>query len=83
MSSREIIDAKGFGNKSKIQERLKEVTKEMGNLNGYPDAKKHQIVSFVKSGIRIVGYCLIPFNLFAAALILVISEVVGIMEELV
>ena len=22
----------------------------------HPDAKKHQIVSFVKSGIRIVGY---------------------------
>ena len=49
----------------------------------HPDAKKHQIVSFVKSGIRIVGYCLIPFNLFAAALVLVLSEVVGIMEELV
>ena len=80
MSSREIQEAKGFGNKSKIQERLNEIGKEM---TGYPDAKKHQIVSFVKSGIRIVGYCLIPFNLFAAALILVISEAVGIMEELV
>ena len=80
MSSREIMNAKGFGNKSKIQERLNEVGKEMGE---YPDAKKHQIVSFVKSGIRIVGYCLIPFNLFAAALILVLSEAVGIMEELV
>ena len=80
MSSREIMNAKGFGNKSKIQERLNEIGKEM---TGYPDAKKHQIVSFVKSGIRIVGYCLIPFNLFAAALVLVLSEVVGIMEELV
>ena len=80
MSSREIQEAKGFGNKSKIQERLNEIGKEM---TGYPDAKKHQIVSFVKSGIRIVGYCLIPFNLFAAALVLVLSEVVGIMEELV
>tara|TARA_R100001591_G_C4284210_1_gene165964 strand:- start:229 stop:480 length:252 start_codon:yes stop_codon:yes gene_type:complete len=83
MSDREIMNAKGLGDKSKIQERLNEVTKEMGNLSDYPDAKKHQIVSFVKSGIRIVGYCLIPFNLFAAALILVISEAVGIMEELV
>ena len=80
MSSREIQEAKGFGNRSKIQERLNEIGKEM---TGYPDAKKHQIVSFVKSGIRIVGYCLIPFNLFAAALVLVLSEVVGIMEELV
>jgi hypothetical protein len=80
MSSREITNAKGFGDKSKIQERLNEIGKEMTD---YPNAKKHQIVSFIKSGIRIVGYCLIPFNLFAAALILVLSEAVGIMEELV
>ena len=49
----------------------------------YPDAKKHQIISFIKSGIRIIGYILIPFNLIAAAGILVLSEVVGIIEELV
>ena len=49
----------------------------------YPDAKKHQIISFVKSGIRIIGYIMIPFNLVAAAGILIISEVVGIAEELV
>jgi len=48
-----------------------------------PDARKHQMISFVKSGIRIIGYILIPFNLIAAAGILVISEVVGIIEELV
>ena len=83
MSDREIQNAKGLGNQTQIQQRLEEVTKEMHGYNGYPDAKKHQIVSFVKSGIRIVGYCLIPFNLFAAALVLVLSEGVGIMEELV
>ena len=49
----------------------------------YPDAKKHQIVSFIKSGIRIIGYIMIPFNLVAAASILILSEVVGIAEELV
>ena len=49
----------------------------------YPDAKKHQIVSFIKSGIRILGYILIPFDLLWAAGILVISEVIGIIEELV
>lgn len=53
------------------------------NLDQYPDAKKHQIVSFIKSGIRILGYMLIPFDLFWAAGILVLSEVVGIIEELV
>lgn len=52
-------------------------------LEDYPDAKKHQIVSFIKSGIRILGYILIPFNLLWAAGILVISELVGIIEELV
>jgi len=49
----------------------------------YPDAKKHQTVSFIKSGIRILGYVLIPFDLFWAAGVLVASEVVGIIEELV
>lgn len=49
----------------------------------YPDAKKHQIVSFIKSGIRILGYVLIPFDLLWAAGVLVVSEVIGIIEELV
>jgi len=53
------------------------------NLEDYPDAKKHQIVSFIKSGIRILGYILIPFDLLWAAGILVVSELVGIIEELV
>ena len=53
------------------------------NIQDYPDAKKHQIVSFIKSGIRIFGYILIPINLLAAASVLVISEVIGIYEELV
>ena len=49
----------------------------------HPDAKKHQIVSFIKSGIRILGYCFIPFNLVITTILLILSEVVGIMEELV
>jgi|SaaInlV_125m_DNA_1040241.scaffolds.fasta_scaffold00280_6 hypothetical protein len=49
----------------------------------YPDAKLHQIVSFIKSGIRIVGYAFIPFNLTVACVILVGSELIGIYEELV
>ena len=58
-------------------------TDKPSTLQDYPDAKKHQIVSFIKSGIRILGYILIPFDLFWAAGILVLSEVVGIIEELV
>ena len=48
-----------------------------------PDAKLHQLVSFIKSGIRIIVYCLIPYNLGIAASILVLSEIIGIIEELV
>ncbi len=49
----------------------------------YPDAKKHQIISFIKSGIRIIGYIILPFDLVWAASILVTSEFIGIIEELV
>ena len=49
----------------------------------YPDAKKHQIVSFIKSGVRILGYVFLPIDLVTAAIILILSEVIGIIEELV
>jgi hypothetical protein len=48
-----------------------------------PDPKKHQIISFIKSGIRISGYICLPFDLGISCLILVFSELVGILEELV
>ena len=53
------------------------------DLDKMPNQKWHQIVSFIKSGIRIIGYCLIPIDLLTAAIVLVLSEVVGIIEELV
>ena len=55
----------------------------MKNLDKLPDPKKHQIISFVKSGIRILGYIFIPFNIDVAVTLLVVSEAVGILEELV
>lgn len=48
-----------------------------------PNQKWHQIVSFIKSGVRIFGYILIPIDLSYAAIVLVVSEIVGILEELV
>ena len=48
-----------------------------------PDARKHQIISFVKSGIRILGYMFIPFNISVAVTLLIVSEAVGILEEMV
>lgn len=53
------------------------------NIDQMPDQKWHRRISFIKSGIRIVGYALIPFNLIAATIVLVVSEVIGIIEELV
>ena len=55
----------------------------MKNLDKLPDPKKHQIISFIKSGIRILGYIFIPFDLGAAVTLLVVSEGIGIVEELV
>ena len=48
-----------------------------------PDAQLHQIVSFIKSGVRIVGYAFIPFNIIFATLFLILSEIIGIVEEIV
>lgn len=48
-----------------------------------PDPRLHQIISFVKSGIRLVGYAFIPFDLVIATGVLILSEVIGIVEELV
>ena len=49
----------------------------------YPDADKHFWASMTKSVIRIAGYCLIPLNIEFAAAVLIASEVIGVLEELV
>jgi len=61
----------------KNQERWEEEQKHM------PNQKWHKIMSFIKSSIRITGYILIPFDLPSAAFVLIFSEIVGILEELV
>jgi len=48
-----------------------------------PDAKRHQQISFFKSGIRLLGYVTLWFSLDIAIILLILSEVVGIKEELV
>lgn len=57
----------------------------------HPDPKKHQIISFVKSGVRIAGSAgalfAVTANLVAAIAILALfygaAEIIGIYEELV
>jgi hypothetical protein len=41
----------------------------------------HKQWSYIKSAIRLAGYVLIPISLLAAAVVLFVSEVVGIAEE--
>ena len=53
------------------------------DLDYMPNQRWHQIISFVKSGVRLAGYCLLPFYFEAAVITLVLSEVIGIAEELV
>ena len=48
-----------------------------------PNPKNHMIVSFIKSGVRILCYACIPFSLVWATILLILSETVGILEELV
>lgn len=46
---------------------------------------KHSKISYIKSGIRIVGFAFIPvphFGLITAAVILILAEGFGIWEEL-
>jgi len=43
----------------------------------------HQMISFVKSGMRILGLGMIIFNLIVGGLlVLIVAEIVGILEEL-
>ena len=72
-----------FKNKNKMPINFDPKQPKLKNINQMPDQKWHRRISFIKSGIRIAGYALIPFNLITATVVLVVSEVVGIVEELV
>jgi hypothetical protein len=48
-----------------------------------PDARLHQRISFIKSCIRILGYGALWISLDIAIILLILSEAVGVAEELV
>ena len=60
-----------------------DIEKDRKNLEHMPDQKLHQVISFIKSGIRIVGYGLLLYNVPIAVGVLILSEAIGIIEELV
>jgi len=73
-------------NKVKIDpEKVIKVDPKTGTFNTleYPDPKLHQLVSFLKSAVRITGYVALFWSIGLDAVILIISELVGIVEELV
>lgn len=81
-TNKEILDEL-YDREGRFNKTVAVKAKPQKKLTDYPDAKKHQLVSFIKSIIRILGYTLIPFDLVWAASVLVVSEFVGIIEELV
>jgi hypothetical protein len=79
MSDREIMDSK-FGS-LKGGWTYPDTKVNIPKSQHHPDAQKHQIVSFIKSGIRILGYGLLIVNLEIAVGVLIFSEIIGIIEE--
>ena len=65
-----------------IQE-FNDIKKDRDNLKFMPNQKWHQIISFIKSGIRILGYGLLLYSVPIAVGVLIFSEIIGIIEELV
>ena len=59
------------------------IKRDRENLEYMPNQKWHQIISFIKSGIRIVGYGLLLYSVPIAVGVLILSEAIGIIEELV
>ena len=49
-----------------------------------PDPRRHRIISFVKSTIRIVAFGFLAYyEIQAAAVLLIVAELVGVAEEMV
>ena len=69
--------------KNKVIKTNPRMVKEGADLINMPNQYWHRIISFAKSAVRIIGYGIIPFDLFVATLVLIISEIIGIVEELV
>ena len=71
------------GKPNPLKTTIMQQTKPTKNIESMPDQYLHRIVSFIKSVVRIVGYGFIPVDLIIATVFLILSEVIGILEELV
>ena len=59
------------------------IKRDRDNLEHMPNQKLHQVVSFIKSAVRIFGFGALLVNLEIAVVLLILSEVICIIEELV
>jgi len=48
-----------------------------------PNQYKHRLVSFIKSGVRILGFGAFWWSLDIAVILLILAEIIGVAEELV
>jgi len=71
------------GYKNKNMKEFNSIKKDRENLEYMPNQKWHQIVSFIKSGFRLAGYGLLLYSVPIAVGVLIFSELIGIIEELV
>lgn len=67
----------------RTKRNLLEDNRLRSDVKHMPNQKWHKIISFIKSGVRIIGYGFIPFNLTIACVVLIFSEVIGVIEEMV
>ena len=69
-----------------VEQELYEMSQRqtINKIKDIPDPKKHQHISFIKSGVRIVACALGFFGLFEIGFLgLLLAELIGIYEELV
>jgi len=94
MSDREIMEAKGLGSKKSIHnpdlysktnnsDWMYSDTKIKTSEDYMPNQRLHRYASFLKSAIRILGYGALWWSLDIGVILLILSEIVGIAEELV
>ena len=76
---------------STFDEAVKDIKKaksvleqQIGEAVKHPDPKKHQYISFVKSGFRILAGITLCFGEFVVAgILLIVAEALGVLEEIV
>ena len=54
--------------------KAKAQSRRIKSLIAYPDAKKHQIISFIKSGVRIFGYILLTVDITTSVIVLAFAD---------